>query len=88
MIKVYNVATEDGLRVDEIARLALRCVAVEGTVRLEYTGGDRGWKGDVPVVRLRTEKIRALGWQPGLGSREAMERALTEMHKDERHFWM
>ncbi len=86
--EVYNVATEDGLRVDEIARLALRCVAVEGTVRLEYTGGDRGWKGDVPVVRLRTEKIRALGWQPGLGSREAMERALTEMHKDERHFWM
>jgi UDP-glucose 4-epimerase len=85
---VYNVATEDGLRVDEIARLALRCVSVEGSVMLEYTGGDRGWKGDVPVVRLRTEKIRALGWQPGLCSREAMERALTEMHGDERHFWI
>ena len=29
----------------------------------EFTGGDRGWKGDVPVVRLNTERIRA----PGLG---------------------
>ena len=24
--------------------------------RYEYTGGDRGWKGDVPVVRLATER--------------------------------
>ena len=33
-------------------------------VRYEYTGGDRGWKGDVPVVRLNTDRIRALGWTP------------------------
>jgi UDP-glucose 4-epimerase len=85
---VYNVATDDGLRVDEIARLALRCSSLEGKVALEYTGGDRGWKGDVPLVRLRTERIRALGWRPSLCSREAMARALTELHTDERNFWM
>ena len=33
-----------------------------GHVAFEYTGGDRGWKGDVPIVRLDTERIRALGW--------------------------
>ena len=31
-------------------------------MQLEYTGGDRGWKGDVPVVRLNTDRIRGLGW--------------------------
>ena len=33
-----------------------------GASTFEYTGGDRGWKGDVPIVRLATERIRALGW--------------------------
>lgn len=85
---VYNVAPDDALRVDEIAELAVDCVSREGRPRIEYTGGDRGWKGDVPVVRMRTDRIRALGWEPSLGSRGAMARALTELQGDERHFWM
>ena len=28
------------------------------SVRYEYTGGDRGWKGDVPIVRLSIERMR------------------------------
>ena len=47
-------------------RRARRRVSLEldpATVTYEYTGGDRGWKGDVPVVRLDTERIRALGWK-------------------------
>lgn len=85
---VFNVATEDALRVDEIATLAAQCASREGEVKFEYTGGDRGWKGDVPVVRLRSDRIRALGWEPRLSSREAMARAITELHADERNFWM
>lgn len=84
---VFNVATADGLRVDEIASMALRCLSLEGKAALDYTGGDRGWKGDVPMVRLRTERIRALGWEPVLSSREAMARAMTEIMADERIFW-
>ena len=34
-----------------------------GSVRFAFTGGDRGWKGDVPVVRLDTRRIRTLGWR-------------------------
>ncbi len=84
---VFNVATTDALRVEEIAVMALRCLSLEGKAALDYTGGDRGWKGDVPVVRLRTERIRALGWEPLLSSREAMSRALMEILADERTFW-
>lgn len=84
---VFNVATTDALRVEEIAVMALRCLSLEGKAALDYTGGGRGWKGDVPVVRLRTERIRALGWEPLLSSREAMSRALMEILADERTFW-
>ena len=45
----------------------------------EYTGGDRGWKGDVPVVRLNSDKIRALGWDNEYTSAEAMKKAIRTM---------
>ena len=30
--------------------------------QIEYTGGDRGWVGDVPEFKYDLSKINALGW--------------------------
>jgi UDP-glucose 4-epimerase len=77
---VYNVATGDVISVKEIAELAVECVGLApGSVRFAYTGGDRGWKGDVPVVRLNSNKIRALGWECRHTSRQALKRAIDAM---------
>jgi UDP-glucose 4-epimerase len=81
----YNVATGDYITVTEIAELAVECVGLEaGSVAFEYTGGDRGWKGDVPVVRLNTERIRSLGWTCQSGTRDALRRSITSMLDDMR----
>ena len=81
--QVYNVATTDTISVQEIAELALECVGlVRDRVRFEYTGGDRGWKGDVPVVRLDTTRIRSLGWTCQHSSREALRKAILAMLPD------
>ena len=78
--QVFNVATGDYITVREIADLAVECLGLSpGSVRYEYTGGPRGWKGDVPVVRLNTDRIRGLGWRCGAGSREALRRSLAAM---------
>jgi UDP-glucose 4-epimerase len=70
---VYNVATGDYITVREIADLALECVGLSpDQTEFAFSGGDRGWKGDVPVVRLDTSRIRALGWTHTLSSREAL----------------
>lgn len=77
---VYNVATGDYLTVTEIALLAVEVVGLElGSTTFDYTGGNRGWKGDVPVVRIGTEKIRALGWCNRLSSEEALRAALGQL---------
>lgn len=82
---VFNVATEDYITVTEIAGLAIEAVGLRpGSVRLEYTGGDRGWKGDVPVVRLNSERIRALGWKNERSCREAVRDSLASMVVDAR----
>lgn len=69
---VFNVGTDDYVTVREIADLVVRVLELEG-VEYEFTGGDRGWKGDVPVVRFASERIRELGWANRFNSSEALE---------------
>jgi UDP-glucose 4-epimerase len=81
--QAYNVATGDYITVTEIAELAVQCVGLaRDDVRFAYAGGDRGWKGDVPVVRLETARIRALGWQNEMTSAEALRRSMLAMIPD------
>jgi UDP-glucose 4-epimerase len=79
----FNVATGDYITVREIAELALEVVGLDpaGT-EVEYGTESRGWKGDVPVVRLSTAKIRSLGWDPSMGSREALRTSMQSMLED------
>ncbi len=79
----YNVATGDYITVTEIARLAAECAGLDpDRVALDYTGGHRGWKGDVPIVRLNTDRIRGLGWTCGLRTREALRESMLAMLPD------
>jgi UDP-glucose 4-epimerase len=79
----YNVATGDYITVTDIAHLALECLQLDsGQVELQYTGGSRGWKGDVPVVRLNTDRIRSLGWRNSSNTREALRRSMLAMIPD------
>jgi UDP-glucose 4-epimerase len=79
----YNVATGDYITVREIAELAVECVGLRrADVRFDFTGGDRGWKGDVPVVRLDTGRIQSIGWRCRLGSREALRQSMLAMIPD------
>ncbi|MBA2474564.1 MAG: NAD-dependent epimerase/dehydratase family protein [Actinobacteria bacterium] len=83
--QVYNVATGDYITVKEIADLAFECLDITPQASAyEFTGGDRGWKGDVPIVRLSTERIRALGWAPSVGSRGALGESMLAMLPDAR----
>lgn len=78
--RTFNVATGDYITVSEIADLAIQVVGLSaGQTAYEYTGGPRGWKGDVPVVRLDTSRIRSIGWQNKLNSRQALLASMQAM---------
>jgi len=81
----FNVATGDYITVTEIAALAVECVGLPATrVAYAYTGGNRGWKGDVPIVRLDTQRIQSLGWRCERSSREALRQSMLAMIPDMR----
>jgi UDP-glucose 4-epimerase len=83
---VFNVATGDYITVREIADLAAEvCGLPPGSVRHEFTGGDRGWKGDVPVVRFDCRKIQSLGWTCRRNSAQAMRDSMAAMRDEISH---
>jgi UDP-glucose 4-epimerase len=84
--EVFNVATGDYVTVTEIAELAMAVVGLPaGSTRFDYTGGDRGWKGDVPVVRINTDRIRTLGWSNERTGRQALQASMESMAVDARN---
>lgn len=76
-VNIFNLGAADRISVREIAEKVV--AATGGTARIDYTGGDRGWTGDVPQQLLSIERVGALGWKPRHTSAEAIDRTLAEL---------
>ncbi|MFC7142809.1 NAD-dependent epimerase/dehydratase family protein [Halosimplex aquaticum] len=74
---VYNLGTRTTTSVTTIADIVSEEMGLDPDY--EYTGGDRGWVGDVPRMRLSIEKLSALGWEPEGSSDDAVRRATREL---------
>ena len=74
--EVFNVGTDEYITVTEIAELVARLLDLEN-VRLVYAGEPRGWKGDVPVVRFSSARIRQLGWRNAHSTEEALRASVV-----------
>ena len=65
---------------EQIAELAIEVLGIApGRTQLVYGSGNRGWKGDVPLVRFNCSKIKALGWRAKRSSAEAVRDAMKAM---------
>jgi len=74
---VYNLGTRTTTSVNRIADIVADEMGVDPDY--EYTGGDRGWTGDVPKMRLSVEKLAATGWEPPLSSDESVRKAARQL---------
>jgi len=77
---VFNISTPDQVTVNRIAELAERTLGLNPLkVIHNYSGGDRGWKADVPIVKLSAAKLMKHGWNPKMNSEEAIVVSLKSM---------
>ena len=70
-INCFNLGTNDTCSVRRIAEIVLeesKCQDAE----IQYTGGDRGWAGDVPRSMLDPGRLIELGYEPNYSSEEAV----------------
>jgi len=73
----YNLGTHTATSVTNIADVVADEMGLDPDY--EFTGGDRGWTGDVPRMRLAIDRLTDLGWEPTLESDAAVRRATREL---------
>lgn len=80
-VNVFNVGVESRTSVSRIAELVIEEMGLPATIH--YTGGERGWVGDVPEFQYQLDRIHALGWRARFHSDEAVRRAIREILESE-----
>jgi UDP-glucose 4-epimerase len=78
--EVYNLGTEDSCQVND--SIGWICERLGVDPERVYSGGDRGWIGDNPIIQLDTTKIRSLGWAPKLTIREGVLKTIDYLRAE------
>lgn len=77
--EVYNISVKsEGTTVTRIAEIVVDVLGLQN-VEFKYTGGDRGWKGDVPRYRFDISKMLNTGWKPKYTSDEAVRKTVEDV---------
>jgi UDP-glucose 4-epimerase len=77
-VNTFNIGSEDWIDVKSIAEIVAEEMHLPN-VKFRFTGGERGWVGDVPKMQLAVDKIKKLRWKPQIGSRESVRIAVRAM---------
>lgn len=78
-INCFNIASSDGgVTVQYIVDKVVETAAPGASIR--YTGGAKGWVGDVPRFSYSTRKLAAIGWTPRMSSAQAVDLATREIY--------
>lgn len=79
--EVFNISVKsEGTTVTHIAEIVVDVLGLDN-VEFKYTGGDRGWKGDVPRFAYDISKVLATGWEPKHTSDEAVRQTVIDAVK-------
>lgn len=71
--KAYNISSSKMMKVKVIAKIVIEEMKLKG-VKLRYTGGKRGWPGDVVKSFADTAQIQSLGFKPKVSMEEGIRR--------------
>ena len=70
-INLYNLGSHDTCSVRRIAEIVVEETGCNDAL-IEYTGGDRGWAGDIPRAMLSIEKMLSTGYDVNYNSEAAV----------------
>ena len=76
-VHIFNIGSNDMITVKRIAELVSE--AMQTSPEFTFTGGKRGWKGDVPIMLLDASKLNGLGWEQSYNSEEAVTKAIQDL---------
>jgi UDP-glucose 4-epimerase len=82
-LSFFNLSSRSFITVNRIADLVIAGMQLRG-VKRTHTPGKIGWKGDVPIIRLTSKRLSALGWKPKYDSGAAVSATVRALLADPR----
>jgi len=74
-INIFNLGCKSATEVTRIGEMIVEEMELDN-VSFKYTGGKRGWKGDIPHFQFDITKIEKLGWKPEYSSDDAIRKTI------------
>ena len=80
-INLFYMGSNDTCSVRNIAAIVVKETGCDGA-SIEYTGGDRGWAGDIPKAMLSINRLKDLGFKVNYDSEEAVAHTTRVLIKE------
>ncbi len=75
VVEAYNLANDENIQVKNLAPIIVDEMGLKN-VKYNFTGGDRGWVGDVPITILSFDKAKKAGWMPKISLEETVRKTV------------
>jgi UDP-glucose 4-epimerase len=76
-----NIGSRDSLKVSRIAEIVLEELGFKNDL-IEYSGGSRGWVGDVRRTEMDTSLLESLGWKAKVAAEDGIRQYLKWLVKE------
>lgn len=78
----FNLGSKSTIKVSRIVEILLEELNLKEITQIKYTGGDRGWVGDVPRFKYSLSKVNKLGWSARLNSEQAVRLTVRNLKEE------
>ena len=83
---IFNLGHTDIIDVNSLARVICEKLNLRN-IKFNYSGGERGWKGDSPLVHLDISKAKKYGWSPKVDIKTAISNTVDYLLSDRRNLY-
>lgn len=84
--KVFNIGHDYFMNVTDLADIVCDEMKLQN-VFYKFTGGERGWIGDSPIVHLNIERVKQYGWSPKITIEEGIRKTVRYLLSSDTKFF-
>ncbi len=81
--EIYNIGHDEWITVKEIAKEIISILNLKPKFKL--TGGEKGWTGDLPKIKLNINKMKSLGWKPEISIKQGVKKYINYLIKSSKN---
>ena len=83
---IFNLGHNEIIDVNSLARIICNKLNLK-SIKFNYSGGERGWKGDSPLVHLDISKAKKYGWSPQVDIKTAISNTVDYLLSDRNNLY-